>query len=138
MIRIRNTDDHDDEIVALDREVFTEQEAHPVELGGSSECWIATNEEDHVVGYAVAYVTEGIGYFDRYGVLPEARGQRVGRRLVQASLRWAKKCGASYMWTYTVPANAESINCLTSCGFQAWRKPDGIHGYCYWKCDLAG
>lgn len=135
MIRIVRTDEHDDEIAACDRQCFTADEAYPVELIPSAECWVAL-DGDEVVGYAVAHVIQGAGYLDRYGVLPSHAGQGVGKRLVRAWLRWARREGCPHAWTYTVESNAQSINALIGCGLRAWRPEWARPGYCVWRVAL--
>jgi len=120
MIRIVKSDDHDEEIAALDLVCFTKQEAYPVEMPSSAECWVAL-DKDEVVGYLVAHVGVHEGsechYVDRYGVAPSYAGSGIGKRLLRAWLRWAKQ---GFAWTYTVADNARSINALINVGFRAW------------------
>lgn len=135
MIRIVHTSDHDDEIAALDAACFTREEAYPVSIIAASECWVALDGDD-AIGYAVAETRDGAAYLDRYGVLPSHAGRGIGKRLVRAWLRWARRNGADYAWTYTVEANAQSINALVGCGFRAWRPEWARHGYCVWRLDF--
>lgn len=135
MIVIRHTEDHDDEIAALDAACFTRAEAYPVQVLAVSECWVAL-DGDEAVGYAVADLRLGGAYLDRYGVLPSHAGQGIGKRLIRAWLAWGRRSGAAYAWTYTVEANAQSINALIGCGFRAWRPEWAQGGYCVWRRPL--
>lgn len=118
-IRIVNTASHDDEIAALDLACFTPEEAHPVELTPECECWVAL-DGDSVVGYAVAHLSVGSTYLDRYGVASTHAGRGIGKRLLRAWLAWSRRERAAYAWTYTHSHNASSINALIGVGFKAW------------------
>lgn len=140
---IIKSDDYDEEIKALDLQCFTPKEAFPVELPPSAECWVALSK-DEVVGYLVAHSYEGIHYVDRYGVSQTHAGKGLGKRLLRAWLRWARKDPTpnKYAWTYTVAKNAQSINALVGVGFRAWRPAKTPGGdiplplYCIWRKDL--
>lgn len=121
MIRIRYTDDHDDEILALDALLFPDPVLDdPLRIEPSAECWAAF-DRDVLVGYAVAYLEpDGTHYLDRYGVAPEYAGHGLGRRLLRRWVTEARDAGAPCAWTYTHSHNAASINALTGAGFRAW------------------
>jgi GNAT superfamily N-acetyltransferase len=146
---IRATDD-EDAVAELDRECFTADEARPIDFSRSPEMWLATLD-GKPVGYAVASLdSPDAVHFDRYGVVESARGAGLGRRLVNAAIRWARLQGAFYVHTYTHPSNAASINVLMSCGFRAWQPmpseydredTDAVRSdmekWCFWRRDLA-
>jgi GNAT superfamily N-acetyltransferase len=134
-IRILHTEDHDDEIAALDRLCFADGSAYPVELVASAECWVAL-DGDEVVGYAVAHAQCGAAYLDRYGVAPSHAGQGIGKRLLRTWLAWGRRARLGYAWTYTVESNAQSINALVGVGLRAWRPEWARPGYCVWRREL--
>lgn len=134
-VRLRHTEEHDDEIAALDAACFTREEAFPVVVTAGSDCWVAL-DGDEAIGYAVADTRLGGAYLDRYGVLPAYAGRGIGKRLLRAWLAQARRARLSYAWTYTVPSNASSINALVGCGFRAWRPEWASPGYCVWRREL--
>lgn len=135
--RILRTDDWDEDIEALDRACFLASEAIRVDVKPEAARWIAL-AGDIPIGYAVAYAQpeHGGSYLDRYGVLEEYSGRGLGKRLIRAWLGWARRGGAAFAWTYTVPKNAASINALCGCGFRAWRPAWGDASYCIWRREL--
>lgn len=138
VIKVCRTEDFDDEIAALDRQCFTKREAFAVNINTDMGAvrWIAL-DGDVPIGYAVAYPQPSRKdpgtYLDRYGVLPEYAGKGLGKRLLRAWLKAARKDGAKCAWTYTVASNAASINALVSCHFRAWRPAWGEDCYCIWR-----
>lgn len=133
VLRIRQTDDLDT-VFELDRECFP----HDKKLKG--------NEFDHSVWWVAEYLGTPVGYaglhpqptfspdttplrnaaglpsFEktylcRAGVLPEARGKGIQRRLVQARVAYSKKLGVPRAYTYVSTANIASMKTLVRCGF---------------------
>jgi len=121
VIRIRHTEDHDDEIAALDAVLFPDPALDtPLVIHASAECWGAF-DGDTLIGYAVAYlVSDGSHYLDRYGVASEYAGCGIGRRLLRRWLAEARRAGASHAWTYTYSQNASSNNTLIAAGLRSW------------------
>jgi len=71
------------------------------------------------------------------GVLPEARGRGLQKRLIKARVRWAEKQGYYYAFTYTVPHNPASSRSLISCGFRPyWPSKPWAGDVCYWHRPL--
>lgn len=137
-VAIRATHDDDDTIAALDRECHGDN-AHPVDLDSfNPECWLATGPKGVPVGYGVAVLIAGVVYLRRAGVVPEARGVGLQRRLIRARVAWARTVGASHVETYTLPDNPWSMCSLIDCGFRPWEPPDRYagDGRVYWRRDL--
>lgn len=140
MIRIIRTDSHDDEILAMDAVCFPDPVADTrLVLWPQCECWVAL-DGDEPVGYAVAYLRDGASYLDRYGVLPEHGGEGIGKRLLRAWLRWSKREGAEFAWTYTYARNGRSGNALISAGLRLWETPvhpgtttPASERHCHWR-----
>jgi len=123
-IRIRQTDDL--ELVAdLDRQAFddcwlTEEELH------AATWWIAEVRQDGA-WQPVAYTgleVKGNGYWvflARSGVIPEARGSRLQRRLIAVRERWARAHGCTLAYTYVHWCNTRSMRSLVHCGYVPYR-----------------
>ncbi|MFI5715897.1 GNAT family N-acetyltransferase [Nocardia sp. NPDC051750] len=45
------------------------------------------------MGYLIASILDGNAHIDQVSVLPECRGQRIGRRLIDCAVRWAADRG---------------------------------------------
>src|SRR4051812_32624487 len=88
--RIRHTDDSDEVIAELDRQLIGVEPVSP-----SDEAWLACDAAGVAVGYATGkiWTPDNYFYFTRCGVLPEARGHGLQRRLIAARCRWARKHG---------------------------------------------
>jgi GNAT superfamily N-acetyltransferase len=82
--------------------------------------WWLASEDGRMVGYAAAAVDEHVLYLTRAGVLPEARGRGLQRRLIRARVQHARRLGLTRCYTYTVPWNWRSTNNLIDCGFRLW------------------
>jgi GNAT superfamily N-acetyltransferase len=138
-VTIRATHDDDDEIARLDRECFAD-EASPVDLDTHNpECWLAVTAEGAPVAYAVAVLIDGVAYLRRVGVVPEARGHGLQRRLIRARVAWARGVGASRVETYTAHDNPYSMASLIACGFRPHVPPWAYvgAGVVYWRKDLS-
>lgn len=108
----------------------------------SGEYWVAEDiETKKLVAYAglvrsVRY--SDVVYFHASGVVPEARGHHLQRRLIRARLHWAKDHGFSWAVTDTCPDNVASARSLIACGFKPywpltrWKES----GACYWSRGL--
>lgn len=132
-IRIRQTDDL--ELVAdLDRQAFCGQSlTHEEELQAST-WWVAElrgAEGWDPVGYAGAKLDGTTLVLSRAGVLSEARGAGLQKRLISVRERWGKAHGAVVSLTYTHWANVKSQRSLIGCGYKPsrwWVDDDGKIG----------
>lgn len=102
--------------------------------------WLAFQGEDPI-GYAGMDLVQRpdglVGYMTRCGVLPEARGRGVQKRLLTARIRYAHRMACSRVVTYTVASNPASINSLIHRGFKAYTPPYLYAGdVCYWERKL--
>lgn len=86
--------------------------------------WIAYDRETKApVAFAGLWPSvrqQGAGYLVRAGVLPEARGKGLQRRLVKVRVREAKKKGWIALYSDVAPGNAHSLNNLFAEGFRAF------------------
>ncbi len=109
------------------------------ELGGRWEeggyYWGAF-EGRRLIGYAGLIPSRRFSdavYLHCAGVLPEARGNHLQRRLIRVRLAWARRSG--YLWavTYVMPYNVPSLRSLIACGFRpyaptiAWSGRDVVY-----------
>lgn len=65
-------------------------------------------------------IDAGTAFLSRCGVLGAYRGQHLQRRLIRAREATARALGAKVMLTYTVSANAHSMNSLFSSGYRCY------------------
>ncbi|MBF6351305.1 GNAT family N-acetyltransferase [Nocardia flavorosea] len=59
-------------------------------LDGRAWAWVSGGV---AVGYLIVSVVDGNAHIDQVSVLPEYRGQRIGRRLIDRAVRWAAERG---------------------------------------------
>lgn len=126
MIRISQTDDLD-LIDEMDRVCFP-QDARLGEDLVESTWWVA-RLNGKPIGYAGMLLQseerkpgDGLykAYLNRAGVLPEARGGGLQKRLIRARCAHAAKSGSLRAYTYVWAANIGSMNSLISCGFRPY------------------
>jgi len=55
--------------------------------------WVAVDEGDEAIGYAVVDVVDGRGHLEQLSVVPAAQGRGHGRALVEAVVGWAVERG---------------------------------------------
>jgi len=87
-------------------------------------CLLLTRHEGETAGFAVAGVGSIAGYLQRVAVHPRYGRLGIGRSLVRAANRWAKRRGARSMMLNTQPDNAAAARLYVSEGFQ--RMPDQL------------
>lgn len=104
--------------------------------------WLAFDETGTPVAFASAKFRkkDNYVYFSRAGVLTNAQGKGLQKRLIKARLNWAKKIGADTAYTYTTLKNYPSMLNLLKCGFKLYDPtgPDAYVGpeYHYYFYDL--
>jgi GNAT superfamily N-acetyltransferase len=85
--------------------------------------WLVLEDEEEPVGFAC--LTEGykhpdIGYLALAGVMPEARGHGLQRRLIAVREQRARELGRKRLLTYT-RQNPHSTMNLIRCGFEIYQ-----------------
>lgn len=130
----------------LDREIFNgekgiDEEAswwvvYSVEGGEDlDQCQIMTP-----VGFAGAKILprEPYAYLTKAGLLPEAQGHGLHKRLIQVRLAWARKLHLRGAMTYTAAHNVASSNNLIKCGFSLFTPgyPWAGEEFLYWWTKL--
>lgn len=134
LMRVRYTEDADtiEELRALNRALLPE--STPLE----DTDWWAVWAGLEIVGYAGARAPAewpGVYFLSRAGVLEEARGKGLQRRLVRARVARARRLGCHSCITYTSPDNAPSMRTLIACGFKPYVPEPAYVGasYVYWR-----
>lgn len=100
--------------------------------------WGVLDEAGELVGFATASACEdGSVMLSSAVVCQRARGLGLQRRLIRARVRWARKLGATRVWTYTSFDNVVSAANLNACGLHyRGMSPDGV--WVYWGQKLVG
>lgn len=115
-VKLRRHDGDRPLIEYLDSRLFTDEER--VDYIDESVWWVGWKDEVPVAYAGARYIPEANAVFlSRAGVLPEARGQGIQRKLISLRLRWANTTGAKNAITYTHPLNHPSANNLIRSGF---------------------
>jgi GNAT superfamily N-acetyltransferase len=79
---------------------------------------LLTHEKSRPTGFAIVGAGSIAGYLQRVAVHPEFSGQGIGRSLVRAANKWAKRRGARSMVLNTQPDNDPAARLYVSEGFQ--------------------
>ncbi len=73
---------------------------------------------DRLGGFAITGQSGTFGYLQRLAVDPEVQRQGVGRRLVEDSLQWMRRCGATTAMVNTALDNAAALALYAQAGFR--------------------
>jgi ribosomal protein S18 acetylase RimI-like enzyme len=60
-------------------------------------CWVATDQQDEVVGYVVVDVVDGAAHVEQVSVHPGWARRRIGERLLDTVAAWARAQGLKAM-----------------------------------------
>lgn len=82
-------------------------------------CWFAYIDEE-IVGYAISGKLRNHYFLERCGILPQWRGNKIQRLLINERIEYGKNIGFQSIATYTSSDNVFSIKNLKSCGFVEW------------------
>ncbi|MFG1792430.1 GNAT family N-acetyltransferase [Nocardia sp. NPDC049149] len=63
------------------------------EFQRAGRAWVWVDEVDQPIGYLVLGVVDRIAHIDQVSVRPDRRGERIGKRLIDHAVRWAKAQG---------------------------------------------
>lgn len=107
----------------------------------SAEWWFAYNNEGKPKGFAGAKFWEPDNYvcLCLAGVVPDARGKGIQKKLIRARVNWARNIESKGVYTYTSRWNYASANNLMQCGFKLfepsyrWGLKDGLYWYVDFK-----
>ncbi len=78
-------------------------------LASGAALYVATDDADDLIGYALVELVDGHAHLEQLSVLPEAGGQGVGTELIDAVVEWAVARGHAEITLTTfrdVPFNA--------------------------------
>lgn len=119
LIRISQTDDLD-LIDELDRICFP-KDSRLGEALNVNRWWVAKLDGRPVAYAGMEVQDEGAkAFLSRAGVLPEARGGGLQKRLIRARVNYARALHVPRCWTYVWAGNLHSMNNLAACGFKAY------------------
>jgi GNAT superfamily N-acetyltransferase len=79
--------------------------------------WLVLDMDDQPVAFGGLSRCGDVAYLRRAGVLENARGVGLQRRLIRARVAHARRSGAGRVVTYTMPHNVASMRNLISEGF---------------------
>ncbi len=100
--------------------------------------WVARNAEGELVGIAACREdrSDPTGIFlSTCFVAPAARGHGLQKRLIRARIRWARKQGYLWVWSYTAAFSVASMRSLIACGLRPSRRR-AVPGYVCWELPL--
>lgn len=100
--------------------------------------WIAYDSKRTPIAFAgieQSYQWSDTGYLCRSGVIPQARGAGLQKKLIRVRLSFAKRYGWNYVITDTAKDNVASSNSLISCGFRLYNPSYkwGFKSGNYWR-----
>lgn len=117
----------------LDQELFPGEEIYNKDTGY---WWLVYNKNNKPIGFAgLDIFTDGRGFLCRSGVLSEARGHGIQKRLIKLRESKAKKEKIKVICTYTSHDNIYSCNNLIICGYKRyepkyiWGIDNGLYFY---------
>ncbi len=120
-IRPLRVDDLDD-VMEVERRSFTtpwSREAFEAELiDNDLACYLALTDGGKVIGYGGMWIIVDEAHVTNIAVLPEYRGRKLGRRLIEAMIELAKNKGAVGMTLEVRTSNTIARNLYESIGFR--------------------
>lgn len=84
---------------------------------------VVRSSEGGLAGFAVTGAAQTIAYLQRLAVDPRWQGQGIGRSLVRASARWAKRTGSRALMLNTQTENVGAIGLYEAEGFSVLEEP---------------
>lgn len=91
--------------------------------------WVWPDEHDHPIAYLILGLVDGQPHIDQVSVDPAHAGARIGKRLIDHAVRWAKDCGLHEitLTTFThVPWNGPYYERLGFTYIPAADEPPGL------------
>ena len=79
--------------------------------------YLIAEEGDRLLGFAGSHLILDEGHITNVAVAQEARGQGIGRRLMEGLMQLASNLGVSYMTLEVRTSNEPAINLYKSLGF---------------------
>jgi ribosomal protein S18 acetylase RimI-like enzyme len=84
---------------------------------------VVRSVDNGLAGFAITGAGEAISYLQRLAVDPRWQGQGIGRSLVRASARWAKRSGSRALMLNTQTDNESAVALYQSEGFRILDEP---------------
>jgi len=107
-------------IAGMDSKLFPED--YPVTDWIDSTWWVGYISGKPVCYCGIKKITEqDYGYMIRAGVMPEAQGCGIQKKMINRRLEYAKDMGWSHVITDTTHDNYASINSLIGVGFKVYQ-----------------
>jgi len=83
--------------------------------------WIVYSDRDKPVGFcSVRPLEYKTAYFNWAGLLEEAQGKGLHRRMIYTREKWCRRIGFKYIVTYTVIDNIQSSRNLLKCNYDLY------------------
>lgn len=101
--------------------------------------WLVFDSKGKEVGFCMlSLLTDGISFLARVGVLPEARGHNLQKRLLRVREAYAKRKNFTKVITYTTINNIASMHNLQKAGYFLYLPENCYAGdeFLYWIKDL--
>lgn len=134
-MQIRKTNNID-LVKGLLKEIFPSDE---IDVAENDQLWIVWNEEKSPVGFcSLRPLEEGIAYLNWAGLLDEAKGQGLHKRMIRARESWAKKNNYKQIITYTTVSNIQSARNLLKTKYELFLPEYAWAGenYLYFQKDI--
>jgi len=103
------------EIEPLDKKVLGKPEKHIITKGG--EIWFACRDKTILGCYALLRADDGTLEFTKFAVTPSARGQQIGRILIEHAIKRAQERGVQKLLLYTHSRLATACALYRKVGF---------------------
>ncbi len=97
-------------------------------LASGAALYVATDDEDQPVGYALVDLVDGHAHLEQLSVVPEHGRQGIGRALLQATADWAKARGDAEITLITFRDVAFNAPFYAKHGYDADEEPDLTDG----------
>jgi GNAT superfamily N-acetyltransferase len=93
---------------------------------GGGELWIAEAEDGTVLGsIGITRESDAEARLRWYIMRDEARGQGVGRRMIEAAIDWTRAQGFTRIWLTTIAGLDASAHLYRSVGFEIFHEHEG-------------
>lgn len=103
------------------------REALEDEIGAPNACFLVALQGEEVLGYAGMHCVLDECYMDDLAVFPAWRRQGVGRALLEALEREAKKRGGAFLSLEVRPSNAAAVKLYQAVGFREEGRRKGFY-----------
>lgn len=120
----------------LDDLVFPDDSPEDIKLNENNHWWLAFQSGEPVASGGISHYSGSVWFLCRAGVLPQARGQGLQKRLIRKRLAWARANDVSRVITYTMWDNVPSMKSLVRAGLAPYHA-DYTYGTLWFERSLA-